>query len=287
MAVGRLTIDERIFRERFPLRHFLISHGLAEHPLFALPRLLRLAKSLPPSALEYSSGAAAVSQDPSRTPVTGLSLENTLRNIEVAGSWVALKYVERDAEYRDLLVECVDCVRALAEVARPGIHQLEAYIFISSPGSVTPYHFDPEHNFLLQIRGSKQVHTWSLERAGIDPLAVERTYHGGHRNQPFPDEIAPLAETFALKPGDGLHIPVHTPHWVKNGDQVSVSFSVTFRSRQIARDAAVHWLNGKLRALGVSPRPPGEQAALDLAKYWTARAVVQGSRVLRRARLIR
>jgi hypothetical protein len=286
MAGGRLTLDERIFRERFPLRHFRISHGLAEHPLFALPRLLRLAQSLPPSAVEYYSGAATVSQDPGRTPVTGLSLEDTVRNIEVAGSWVALKYVERDVEYRNLLAECVDDVRALSETARPGIHQLEAYIFISSPGSVTPYHFDPEHNFLLQIRGAKQVHTWSLERAGIDQLAVERTYLGGHRNQPFPDEIAPLAETFTLKPGDGLHIPVHTPHWVNNGDQVSVSFSVTFRSRQIARDAAVHWLNGKLRGFGLSPRPPGEQAARDLAKYWAARAAAQGARVLQRARLM-
>ncbi len=281
-----LTLDEGLFSERFPLRHFRISHGLRGHRLFELPRLLKLAQSLPSSAVEYYSGAAAVSQDPQTAPTTGLTLEDTLRNIEVAGSWVALKYAELDAEYRDLLVECVSDVRALAEAARPGIHQLESYIFISSPGSVTPYHFDPEHNFLLQIRGTKQVHTWSIEQSGIDQIALEHTYLGGHRNQRFPEQIAPLAETFVLKPGDGLHIPVHSPHWVKNGDQVSVSFSVTFRSRRIARDAAVHWLNAKLRGLGLSPRPPGDLAVRDLAKYFTARAAARTLRVLRRTGLV-
>ena len=31
----------------------------------------------------------------------------------------------------------------------------QGFIFVSSPDSVTPYHFDPEHNILLQIRGTK------------------------------------------------------------------------------------------------------------------------------------
>ncbi|HKZ07424.1 MAG TPA: cupin domain-containing protein [Methylomirabilota bacterium] len=287
MSQTRLTIDDGVFRAHFPYRHFRIAHHLADHPLFTLDRLLRLARTQPRGTVEYYSGAAAVSQDPGSTPVTGLSLEETVRTIDRAGSWVVLKYVERDPEYRALLAECVEELRARSEAIEPGTHRLEAYIFISSPASVTPYHFDEEHNFLLQIRGSKLVHTWTLEQAGIDQLAVERIYGGGHRNQPFPDAIAALATTFRLAPGDGLHIPVHTPHWVKNGDDVSVSFSVTFRSRRIARDAAVHWLNGKLRRYGFSPRPPGASAVRDRAKYMGARLTVHGSRVLRRLGVIR
>ena len=286
-VASRLRIDDALFREHFPYRHFRIGHQLAGHRLFTLDRLLALARTQPPGTVEYYSGAAAVSQDPSTTPVTGRSLEETVRNIEVAGSWVVLKYVERDPDYRALLGECVDELRARSEAIEPGTHRLEAYIFISSPGSVTPYHFDEEHNFLLQIHGSKQVHTWTLEQAGIDQLAVERIYLGGHRNQPFPEEIQPLATTFTLAPGDGLHIPVHTPHWVKNGGEVSVSFSVTFRSRRIARDAAVHWLNGKLRRYGLSPRPPGESATRDRAKYLGARLTVKTSSLLRRLRAMR
>ena len=36
----------------------------------------------------------------------------------------------------------------------------EGFIFISSPGSITPFHMDPEYNFLLQIRGEKQISIW-------------------------------------------------------------------------------------------------------------------------------
>ena len=35
--------------------------------------------------------------------------------------------------------------------------QREAFLFLSAPNSVTPVHIDPEHNFLLQIRGQKDM----------------------------------------------------------------------------------------------------------------------------------
>ena len=275
MSAGHayLQIDGELFRERFPGRQFRIAHQLTDHPLFTMKRLLRLAKSLPPHRVEYYSGKASVSQNPSTTPVTGLSLEETLRNIHMAESWVALKYVELDPDYRALLLECVGELRQHSERILLGTHQPEAYIFISSAGSVTPFHFDDEHNFLLQIRGWKQVHTWTEDRAGINQRDLERYYLGGHRNIPLRDEIAPRAETFLLEPGQGLHIPVHSPHWVKNGDEVSVSFSVTFRSAPLARQASIHWLNGKLRRFGLSPRPPGNAPVGDVVKAWTARTV--------------
>jgi cytochrome P450 len=39
-----------------------------------------------------------------------------------------------------------------SEPLAPGMCQREGFIFISSPGAVTPFHLDPEHNFLLQIK---------------------------------------------------------------------------------------------------------------------------------------
>ena len=33
----------------------------------------------------------------------------------------------------------------------------EGFIFLSAPGSTTPAHTDPEHNFLLQVRGPKEM----------------------------------------------------------------------------------------------------------------------------------
>src|ERR1700674_5352286 len=55
-SANPLEIDLGLFREQFPKRPFLVHHQLANHPLFAIPRLLDLAKSLPESCVEYNEG---------------------------------------------------------------------------------------------------------------------------------------------------------------------------------------------------------------------------------------
>src|SRR5580704_10428627 len=88
---------------------------------------------------------------------TALSVEETIRRIQEDHSWMVLKYVENDPDYRKLLDDCLNQIRQLSEPIVAGMCQREAFIFLTSPDSVTPFHVDPEHNFLLQIRGRKQV----------------------------------------------------------------------------------------------------------------------------------
>ena len=92
MSTGpaHLQIDPELFREHFPRRQFRVAHHLAGHPLFTMDRLLRLGQTLPRHRVECYSGKAAVSQNPITTPVTGLSLEETIRNIHVGKSVSAL-----------------------------------------------------------------------------------------------------------------------------------------------------------------------------------------------------
>ena len=49
-----------------------------------------------------------------------------------------------------------------------------ARIFVSSPGAVTPFHMDHEHNFILQIRGNKKLYTWDP----MDPQHHQQTRAG-------------------------------------------------------------------------------------------------------------
>jgi hypothetical protein len=58
---------------------------------------------------------------------------------------------------------------------------------------------------------------------------------------------------------------------VQNGDTVSISLSITFRTDKLMRDARVHLLNAKLRRKGFNPRPCGESRLTDTWKYWAAR----------------
>jgi hypothetical protein len=263
-----LTIDRKVFETEFPNNPFTIRHALADHPLFQLPRLVELAKTLPEDKVEYNAGNVDVNQDPDETPRTGLSIEETIRRIEEASSWMVLKYVDTDPEYRELLVQCMDEVKPLSEAITPGMHQLESFIFVTSPNSNTPYHMDPEHNFLLQIRGEKQFHIWDPMNRDVLPEAeVEAFYVGNkHRNMEYREEFARHETMYKLQPGDGLHVPITAPHWVHVPDNVSISFSVTFRSEWSDRRSRLYQANAMQRKKGGTPTPVGQSAFRDTAK---------------------
>src|SRR5262249_54744010 len=145
----------------------------------------------------------------------------------------------------------------------------EAFIFISSPGSVTPYHMDPELNFLLQIHGNKQFHVFpSGDRTLLSEEELERFYSGAHRNLVFRDDYQEKATTFELRPGDGVHVPVTDPHWVKVGEgSYSISFSITFQTLACERRAALYSINHALRQRGGKPTPVGQSPWRDTLLY--------------------
>ncbi|HVY62083.1 MAG TPA: cupin-like domain-containing protein [Planctomycetota bacterium] len=278
-----LEIDAAEFARSFDRRPFLVGHRLATHELFALPRLVELAKRLPPKSVEYNAGDIAIGQDPSRTPQTGLSVEETIRRIEDCRSWLVLKNIEQDPEFRALLDACLDEVEAHSEAVDPGMCDREGFIFVSSPGSVTPYHMDPEQNFLLQVRGLKQVSLFDRgDRAVVSEEQIEDMLTGKPRNMPWREEMQAHGQVFELTPGKGLHFPCAFPHWVKNGPEVSISFSITFRTRSTERRAAVHAFNARLRRRGVAPGSVGSSPARDALKSVAERGLSRVERILRR-----
>src|ERR1044072_4193263 len=110
-----LEFDREIFRANFNRQPFMISHQRAGHPLFTLPRLVELSKRLPKDHVKYNAGNIPVTQELYTGPQTGLSVEETIRRIEECGSWMVLKWVEQDEEYRDLMKRCMDEVQTLSE----------------------------------------------------------------------------------------------------------------------------------------------------------------------------
>jgi hypothetical protein len=256
LAFETTRVAAELNRRPFPVRH-----ELSDHPAFRLDRLVELARRLPPERVEYNAGDLPISQDPRLTPHTGLSVEETIRRITDCRSWMVLKRVESDPVYERVLDQCLD------EIARlvPGMRTRRAFVFISSPGSVTPYHIDHEYNFLLQIRGRKSMSIF--DRSVVSEQQLERFYRGEHRNLVFSEHNAHKSQTFDLGPGDGVHVPVNAPHYVVNGPEASVSFSITFRTPEGDRRSAVYVANDRLRRLGLRPRAVGEVPMLDHAKY--------------------
>jgi len=153
------------------------------------------------------------------------------------------------------------------------------FIFVSSPGAVTPFHLDPEHNILLQIRGSK---TMMIVRGDeqVVPHEKHEAYHaGGHRNVAWRDEYEAHGHRFELAPGDAVHVPLMWPHWVKNGPEPSVSFSITWKSDWIYQEADVRGMNHLLRRFGLDPRPPAPFPRRNMGKALAYRAIRKARRI--------
>ena len=283
--MGRfLTIDAETFRTHFNRRPFLFRHRLAGHPFFSLSHLAELAQALPPGIVEYNAGNIPVSlPDWENTPYTGLSAEETVRRIEECGSWIVLKRAEHDRGCRDVLDACLDEIAPMSERIEPGMCAREAAVFVTSPGSVTPYHIDHEINFLIQIRGRKTIHVFSAsDREVLSEEDLEKHFSGPaiHRNLPLAERHLGRAQIFELEQGYGLHIPTTDPHWVKNGDGVSISFSAGFKTRASLRRGKIYRLNDRLRKLGLRPSPYGRSAVRDALKHQLSRLLSRSEKWL-------
>jgi hypothetical protein len=288
-----LDFQESEFKEKFPDLGFKIQHQLCSRPEFTLDRLAELAQRLPNDLVEYYAGDVPVAQRSKQYPKNGLSVVETVRQIEQCGSWMVLKSVHVDPVYNEilqgLLSEWYGQIDARQfEALRGKLHREHAFIFISSPNSVTPYHVDDEHNFLLQIRGSKKVSMWDpKDRVVLSESEVESQLQFWHdedyeRYVPYKEEFQERATVYNLNPGEGLHFPLAAPHWVKNGPEISISFSITFRSELAERLARIYYVNRRIRRRGLDPVPPMQSPWRDALKDGAFRVARKSSRLLKR-----
>ena len=264
-----LDIDATALASNFATNPFGVHHKLTDHPLLSVASVAELADKLPPASIEHNRGTSAGVVADDRIEVVDDTPGEIARNINTNGCWMVLKNIEQVPAYRELLDELLDEVDPLVKGREGGMNLREGYIFLSAANSTTPAHTDHEHNFLLQIRGSKQMNLGRFADRRVEQLQVEKMFAGERNMDRLPDE--PTA--YELKPGDGVYVPPNAPHWVVNGPEVSVSLSITFRTPVTERGAVVHSMNRRLRKLKLSPRPPGEHVATDKAKFVVHRAL--------------
>ena len=241
----------------YPQQAGLLHHRLPDHPLLSIEALAQLGESLPASEVEYNPGNVPIGIRPEDVPSNGLSIGETIRRIDSNGSWAVLKNIENVAAYRTLLMDLLGELEPVVIPRTGAMLTPQGFIFISSPGSITPFHFDPEHNILLQLKGQKVMNVWP---AGDERFAHRREherYHtGGHRNLPWEEAYKGDAQQVPLGPGDAVLMPVMAPHFVANGDAPSISLSITWRSEWSYRESEAHAANAALRRMGLDPAMP-------------------------------
>lgn len=254
------------FARNYPETPHLLHHSLRDHPLLALEALAQLGESLPTASLEYNKAdlPIGITQKPGSN---GLSIGETIRNIAQTGSWAVLKNIEQMPAYRALLLDLLEELRPTFEAKTGAMLRPQGFVFISSPNAVTPYHFDPEHNILLQLEGSKLMVQFPAGDPVYAPDTTHETYHtGGGRELIWNDALAQGGKDFVLDPGDAVFVPVMAPHYVRVGPLPSISLSITWRSQWSFAEADARAFNKRLRAIGLTPRAPGRWPARNRGK---------------------
>lgn len=264
----------------YPLQAGLLRHRLPDHPLLSLAALADLGEQLPAAQVEYNPGDLPVGIRPEDVPSNGLSIGETIRTIDTNRSWAVLKNIESEPAYRQLLLDLLGELEPVVAPRTGAMLTPQGFIFISSPGSITPYHFDPEHNILLQLQGSKVMNVWPAGDERFAHRTEHERYHtGGHRNLPWQEDFEGGQQRVSLAPGDAVLVPVMAPHFVANGDAPSISLSITWRSEWSYREAEAHAANAALRRMGINPAMPPRWPNHACAK-------TLGWRIARKLRLV-
>ena len=262
------------FTGKFNRLPFLFNHNLANHPLFTLPRLLELAQETQRTHKEdlyYDVGkdvAIGTRWDAMGAPPP---LEDAMERIQNNGAWISLHQAQRDPEYAILFDQCMAEFSTHTGLDFKKLMRVQdALIFITSPNRVTTYHIDRECNFLLQIRGSKTIHVFDQkDREVLPELEIERFWTVDNNAPTYKPELQDRATSLRLVPGNGVHIPVNAPHWLKNDDNISVSLSVNFTWHDSERAniyRANHLMRKFFKRFDFQPLPPFQSPIQDTAK---------------------
>jgi ribosomal protein L16 Arg81 hydroxylase len=283
-------VDPSALTTVYPDATFAIRHGFSGHPLFTLPRIIALLQTLPRDRIEYNSGKAAISQDPTTTPMIDLSPAEIVSRIETCNAWMVLKRVETDPDYRALIEQAlltVSSAQGHASLAEAGFSDIQGFIFVSSPHSTTPFHADSEDNFFVQIHGEKLFHVYDNTDRSIASEEMLEDVVVKHRNLTYDPAFEARATHYRLNPGDGIFVPYQWPHYVQTADSYSISLAITWKSEEVRRRNDIFVVNSMLRGLGMAQMPPGAQPAFDGLKLAAIRGVTAVIEPLRRSEAVR
>jgi hypothetical protein len=264
--------DRALFVDNFDAAPFQFRHNLHEHSAFQLGALLKAAERLAKAKhnkSHYESG------EPDRNAWFGARPEGTtlvqaLAEIESGKNWVILKRIHEDAVYGGILKRIIPELSTLTAVdMAKAFYDPTMTIFVTSPGRITPYHMDGETNFLAQIHGEKRAYLYDGNAPDVLTQQQMELYWTGKLPKINYPGTMPFGQwQYCLKPGNGVFNPACFPHWLQNGNGVSVSVSMNFKRRHNAAIGA-HRMNKYLRRLGMNPTAPGVSPGVDRAKEAT------------------
>jgi hypothetical protein len=281
---GLVEVDWKTFD---PWRIQPVRHRLMEHPLLQPGELMELGQRLEADGRVRTHSSDAEPGTPfnaaPRLHPNRMSAAETLQGIRDAKAWMSLLNVQSDPTYRTLVDEVLDELKPGVDRLDPGMCYRGGWIFITSPNTVTPFHFDKEHNFILQVSGRKTLYVWDHRDHEAASEQARDRFHLRHERDllNWTDVLRQRATVFSLEPGQGAYMPSTSPHMVVNGDEPSVTVSFTYYTDATRRDSLLHCAHERMRHLGFKPPAVGANALLDACLHFGFRTT-RGARELAR-----
>jgi hypothetical protein len=270
----------------FPGQPAEFAHGLHEDQRLTIAAVADLADRLPRQSVICDTAAQPLLVPQGGPPRGALSRPgDVIRNIKDANAWLTLLNIEADPQYAELMNGMLDKLEQEMLSRQGKMRNRVGFIFVSSPNSVTPAHFDIEHSLLMQVSGAKRVSFGRFESEQARRHEIERYWDGNHGSHSSHGRLAALPPelvSYALTPGRGVYIPPVGPHWVHNGPAISLSVTLTYFTDATERENLIEAFNARLRRWHLSPRVPGQSAPVDAAKVAVMRAKALTNQVQRR-----
>lgn len=264
-------------------RAFRFRHRLAGHPALQLDHLKEVIPTLPENQVYFSARRMEQGENFDQAITAHRkehSIEEIIEGIRTSNAYIMVREPEKHSSFHELHRELSNDIAHSIVRRGFGDRALEprSYLFISSPNSITAFHFDRASNFLMQIQGTKQVTIFPP----FDPRVITDAEYEGHvarsgQEVAWKPEAKPLGKEFHCEPGDALHIPFVAGHSVKNGPELSITLSVFFNHKRSMDQMNALLMNNKLRQLmkplGMAPTPVSRSRRLDVAKSFAYRAL--------------
>ncbi|MCW6052826.1 hypothetical protein K4039_22810 [Lyngbya sp. CCAP 1446/10] len=244
----------------FPTQPFKFSYSIEDTSLLTLSEVVKAAAELPRHLVEYSTLPFQVKE---------LSYPDIVGLLSSTKSWIILRHLEHIPRYKSLMNQLLNKLMGSNIQLSNQYFNPASFIFVSSPNFVTPFHIDPEHNFLFQIIGEKQV---LVNDASIDPIISSSEIEDYYADEcgyslDFRSDYLSRLIPMTLRSNEGVYIPFTFPHMVFNGNDISISYSLTFRTKMSEHHRKVHLVNRALRLLGFRPRKYEVSGISDSLKY--------------------
>jgi len=286
MPAPRIHIDSATFE---PWKIQALTHALSDHPLLQIDALVELgkrqqARNLVRTHSADATAATSFAEAPKLHP-NQQGAETTLADIANARAWMSLLNVQADPTYRAFIDEILEEVRPIVDQRDPGMCYRAGWIFVSSPNAITPFHMDHEHNFIMQIRGTKRLYTWEPTDRVVVSERGQELFHDKHSRDlvTWSEEWRARARILDLTPGLGGYMPSTSPHMVENGPEPSVTISFTYYTDSTRRRELLYRGNAGLRRLGIEPTPIGVSTGRDRVKAAVLTGFTSAKNLVRRA----